>query len=136
MIYRIIRIDGEKDDVTSQTFSNYEEAYDLLDKIYGDICCSDADYEDIYYYDIVEGQRQLKKLMKKDVMNWEPTNEQNIGIISSVYEFIKEELSELQEVTGCPDNFIYDFIGRIQHEWHPESCHSLARNQKKILNNQ
>ena len=74
--------------------------------------------------------------MRKEVKNWEPTNEQNIGIISSVYEFIKEELSELQEVTECPDTFIYDFIGRIQHEWDPKSCHSLARNQKKISNNQ
>ena len=71
--------------------------------------------------------------MKKDVKNWEPTYEQNIGIISSVYEFIKEELSELQKETECPDTFIYDFIGRIQHEWHPESCHSLARNQKKNI---
>ena len=55
MIFKIVRIDGEEDDVTSQTFSNYDEAYDLLEKIYGDICCSDADYEDINYYDIVEG---------------------------------------------------------------------------------
>ena len=74
--------------------------------------------------------------MKNKVETWVPTNEQNIGIISSVYEFIKEELSELQEVTECPDTFIYDFIGRIQHEWHPKSCHSLARNQKKLSNNQ
>ena len=71
--------------------------------------------------------------MKKAVKTEELTNEQNIGIISSVYEFIKEELSELQEVTECPDTFIYDFIGRIQHEWHPESCHSLARNHKKDI---
>ena len=71
--------------------------------------------------------------MKKEVKDWEPTNEQNIGIISSVYEFIKEELAELQEVTECPDTFIYDFIGKIQHEWHPESCHSLARNHKKYI---
>ena len=71
--------------------------------------------------------------MKKVVKTWEPTNEQNIGIISSVYEFIKEELNELQEVTECPDKFIYDFIGRIQHEWHPESCYSLARNHKKNI---
>ena len=54
MIYKIVRIDGKKDDVTSQTYSNYAEAYDLLDKIYGDICCSDADYGDITYYNIVE----------------------------------------------------------------------------------
>ena len=71
--------------------------------------------------------------MKKEDKTWEPTNEQNIGIISSVYEFIKEELSELQEVTECPDTFIYDFIGRIQHEWHPESCHSKTRNYKKNI---
>ena len=54
MIYKITRIDGKEDDVTSQTFSNYADAYDFLEKIYGDICCSDADYEDINYYDIVE----------------------------------------------------------------------------------
>ena len=71
--------------------------------------------------------------MKRKVKNWEPTNEQNIGIITSVYGFIKEELSELQALTGCPDTFIYDFIGKIQHEWHPESCHSLARNHKKNI---
>ena len=71
--------------------------------------------------------------MQKEVKTWVPTNEQNIGIISSVYEFIKEELYELQEVIECPDTFIYDFIGRIQHEWHPESCHSLARNHKKNI---
>ena len=69
---------------------------------------------------------------------WAPSQEENIGIITSVYEFIKKELSELQEETGCPDSFIYDFIGKIQNEWHPESCHSIVRNKKikdqKILN--
>ena len=69
--------------------------------------------------------------MKKEFETWKPSQEENKGIISSVYEFIKEELSELQEVTKCPDSFIYDFVGRIQNEWHPESCHSLARNRKK-----
>ena len=71
--------------------------------------------------------------MKKEFKTWQPTNEQNIGIISSVYEFIKGELSELQEITECPDTFIYDFIGRIQNEWHPESCHAKARNHKKYI---
>ena len=65
MIYKIVRIDGKEDDVTSQTFSNYADAYDLLDKIYGDICCSDADYEDVNYYDIVEGQKLHKKSDEK-----------------------------------------------------------------------
>ena len=129
MIYKIVRIDGKEDDVTSQTFSNYADAYDLLDKIYGDICCSDADYEDINYYDIVEGQKQPKTINEKVVKTWEPTNEQNIGIISSVYKFIKEELSELQQIKEFPVPFIYDFIERIQYESFDESCHSLARNQ-------
>ena len=54
MTYKIIRIDGEDDELTSQSFENYSEAYDLLEKLYGDSCCSDADYGDITYYDIVE----------------------------------------------------------------------------------
>ena len=69
--------------------------------------------------------------MNKEFEKWKPTHEQNIGIISSVYEFIKEELSELQGKTECPDSFIYDFIGCIQNEWHPDSCQSLARNHRK-----
>ena len=55
MIYKIVRIDGKEDEVTSQIFSNYADAYDLLEKKYGDICCSDVDYENIIYYDIIEG---------------------------------------------------------------------------------
>ena len=62
---------------------------------------------------------------------WAPSQEENLGVITSVYEFIKEELSELQNKTGCPDSFIYDFIGKIQNEWHPESCHSIVRIKKK-----
>ena len=44
---------------------------------------------------------------------WAPSQEDNLGVITSVYEFIKEELSELQKKTGCPDSFIYNFIGKI-----------------------
>ena len=62
---------------------------------------------------------------------WAPSQEENFGIISSKYERIKQELSELQKETECPDSFIYNFIGKIQNEWHPESCHSLVRNKKK-----
>ena len=69
---------------------------------------------------------------------WAPSQEENLGVITTVYELIKEELSELQKKTECPDSFIYDFIGKIQNEWHPESCHSIVRNKKrknqKILN--
>ena len=69
---------------------------------------------------------------------WAPSQEENLGVITSVYEFIKEELLELQKKTECPDSFIYDFVGKIKNEWHPESCHSIVRNKKrknqKILN--
>ena len=62
---------------------------------------------------------------------WVPSQEENLGIITSVYESIKLELSKLQKVTECPDSFIYDFIGNIQNEWHKESCHSKVRSNKR-----
>ena len=54
MRYLIKRHDGEEDDITSQDFDNYDDAYDLLEEIYGDISCSDADYEQRPYYEVVE----------------------------------------------------------------------------------
>ena len=66
-----------------------------------------------------------------DNKKWVPTKEENFGVITSVYESIKEELSKLQKETGCPDSFIYDFIGNIKNEWHPVSCHSIVRNKKR-----
>ena len=68
-----------------------------------------------------------------DNKKWVPTKEENFGIITRVYDSIKEELSELQKETGCPDLFIYKFIGNIQNEWHPESCHSSVRNKKREI---
>ena len=54
MRYRITRDDREEDDITSQCFDNYDNAYELLEEIYGEMCCSDADYEDRPYYEIFE----------------------------------------------------------------------------------
>ena len=54
MTYKIIRIDGKADELTAQSFDKYSDAYDLLEELYRDLCCSDADYGDITYYDIVE----------------------------------------------------------------------------------
>ena len=54
MGYKIIRLDGKEDKITSYYFENYSDAYDLLEKIYVNLCCSDSDYEDRTYYDIVE----------------------------------------------------------------------------------
>ena len=66
---------------------------------------------------------------------WVSSQEENFGIITSVYEFIKEELSELQKETGFPDSFIYDFISKIQNEWHPESSTPQLEIKKKKLEN-
>ena len=61
MKYLIKRHDEEEDCTTSQSFDNYNDAYDLLDEIYADLCCSDADYEDRPYYEIIE-----PKCLEKD----------------------------------------------------------------------
>ena len=52
MRFFITRNDGKEDEVTMQEFTNYDDAYDLLEEIYGDICCSDADYDERPYYEI------------------------------------------------------------------------------------
>jgi len=54
MSYHIIRHDGENDYITSMIFDTYDNAYDYLEGVYGDICCSDADYEDRPYYEILK----------------------------------------------------------------------------------
>ena len=54
MTYKLIRIDGKDDKLTAKIFDNNSDAYNLLEELYGDSCCSDADYGDITYYDIVE----------------------------------------------------------------------------------
>ena len=128
MGYKIIRLDGKEDKITSHVFDSYSDAYDLLDSIYGDLCCSDADYEDIVDYNIVENKENTKIMSNK---NWTPTQKDNQGIITNIYELFKEELTKLQKETGCPDSFIYDLVGRIQNEWRPNSCHSIVRNQEK-----
>ena len=54
MKYKIVRIDGKENMLTKRTFINYAEAYDLIQKLYGNICCSDPDDENFVYYEIVE----------------------------------------------------------------------------------
>ena len=54
MSYKIVRHDKESDDITRQSYTSYDEAYDLLEAIYSDLCCSDADYGHRPYYEIIE----------------------------------------------------------------------------------
>jgi len=39
--YRIVRDDGQRDTIAGQTFATYDAAYALLERYYGDLCCSD-----------------------------------------------------------------------------------------------
>jgi len=44
--YTLVRDDGGDDAFTRQCFACYDEAYDVLERYYGDLCCSD---ERVYY---------------------------------------------------------------------------------------
>ncbi len=39
--YRIIRDDGSSDAIAGQSFASYDEACVVLERYYGDLCCSD-----------------------------------------------------------------------------------------------
>ena len=54
MHYLIIRLDGQKDEITAHVDDTYEDAYEVVENILSDLCCSDADYGDRPYYDIIE----------------------------------------------------------------------------------
>ena len=47
---RIVRDDGQQDAITHRHFSHYDEAYDVLERFYADLCCSDERIE----YSIVD----------------------------------------------------------------------------------
>ena len=49
------------------------------------------------------------------IEKWKPTEEQNTGPISRVYELFIDELNELQEELDCSDNFIYEFMEAIRN---------------------
>ena len=39
--YRIVRDDGNSDAIAGQSFASYDEAHVVLERYYGDLCCSD-----------------------------------------------------------------------------------------------
>ena len=39
--YTIQRDDGVRDDIAGRVFASYDEAYNVLERYYGDLCCSD-----------------------------------------------------------------------------------------------
>jgi hypothetical protein len=48
--YRIVRDDGQSDTIAGQSFARYDAAYAVLERYYGDLCCSD----EREYYSIEE----------------------------------------------------------------------------------
>ena len=52
--FKFRRIDGLEDHLTSLIFLNYEEAYDFLEKEFGNLCCSDTDFEKDTFYEIIQ----------------------------------------------------------------------------------
>ena len=54
MIYKIIRYYQESDEITNLSFDSFDQAYDVLEEIYSEVCCSDADYGDRPFYEIIE----------------------------------------------------------------------------------
>ena len=48
--YRIVRDDGQPDTIAGQAFATYDAAYAVLERYYGDLCCSD----EREYYSIEE----------------------------------------------------------------------------------
>ena len=54
MTFILKRIDGNEDFYTNKHFKTYDEAYDFLENIIGQNCCSDTDFENNFYYDISE----------------------------------------------------------------------------------
>ena len=44
-LYRIVRDDLQEDAITKLQFSCYNDAYDELERFYGDLCCSDERIE-------------------------------------------------------------------------------------------
>ena len=62
---------------------------------------------------------------------WKPSHEQQSGAISRTFDFIIDELTDLQEELDCPDQFIYDFIEIVRNRWSYDSCHSKVRQYKR-----
>ena len=58
------KIDGELDEIMTQSFQNYDKAYDLLVNIYEDLCYSDNDYNERPYYEIIEIKKWLFEYLR------------------------------------------------------------------------
>ena len=51
-VVKVVRDDGVEDALTRRSYATYDEAYDELERFYGDLCCSDDRIE----YSIIESK--------------------------------------------------------------------------------
>ena len=54
LTYKIIRLDHKEDSITKEIYNSYDEAYNAIEKIKENICCSDTDMENDIYYEIIK----------------------------------------------------------------------------------
>ena len=59
----IVRDDGQSDTIAGRWYASYDEAYAVLERYYGDLCCSD----EREYYRIVNADQQPKAPVDGDV---------------------------------------------------------------------
>lgn len=52
--FRIQRDDGVCDGIAGQSFSSFDEAYAVLERYYGDLCCSDE--REVYRIEMEQGE--------------------------------------------------------------------------------
>ena len=62
---------------------------------------------------------------------WIPSKQQKSGSISRTFDFLIDELVELQYELDCPDEFTCDFLEVVKNRWSLDSCHSKARQHKR-----
>ncbi len=62
---------------------------------------------------------------------WQPTNYQKDRLISCTKKYIHQKLNDLHKELECPNDFIFDFIEDIQHDWDPDSYKYKSENLLK-----
>tara|TARA_Y100001968_G_scaffold330669_1_gene383169 strand:- start:1323 stop:1538 length:216 start_codon:yes stop_codon:yes gene_type:complete len=62
---------------------------------------------------------------------WIPSQKQQEGLITKSFDFLNDELTQLQIELDCPDEFICDFLEVVKKHWSPKSCYSRARQHKR-----
>jgi len=97
MKYLISKHDWAVDDITFQSFDNYDDAYLLREELHGDGWRSEADYEDRPYYEIIE--RKDWWIYKQASYSYlpRPFNRINCGCAQKVFELYNESQKQSDE---------------------------------------